>query len=137
MFKAKDGQDNRDGDPEPFKLETVSLGYDSDGEPVSSCVVVRGEPEQGQSQPKLTPTEKLALSCLRKMEQTQGEKPPDGAPDWVHVAVSEEVWRAECYAAGISTGDDPSAKRKAFQRARQGLMDKRMVGCRDDLYWIA
>lgn len=134
LAKSKDG---RDGDGEPFMLEQVELGQDGDGEPLSSCVVVRGEPQQGDSQPKLTTTEKLALASLRKMEQTQGEAPPEGAPDWVHVAVSEEVWRAECYAAGISTGDDPSAKRKAFQRARQGLMDKRMVGCRDELYWIA
>ena len=132
LAKSKDG---RDGDAEPFMLEQVELGQDGDGEPLNSCVVVRGEPQQGDSQPKLTTTEKLALAALRKMEQSQGEAPPEGAPDWVHVAVSEEVWRAECNAAGISTGDDPSAKRKAFQRARQGLMDKRMVGCRDDLYW--
>lgn len=136
-WKVAKSKDGRDGDAEPFMLEQVELGQDGDGEPLSSCVVVRGEPQQGDSQPKLTTTEKLALTALRKMEQSQGEAPPEGAPDWVHVAVSEEVWRAECYAAGISTGDDPSAKRKAFQRARQGLMDKRMVGCRDDLYWIA
>jgi len=134
LAKSKDG---RDGDAEPFVLESVELGMDADGEPVSSCVVVRGEPVQGRNQPKLTIAEKLGFSCLQEMLQTQGEKPPEGAPDWVHVAVSESVWRAECYAAGISTGDDPSARKKAFQRARQGLMDKRMVGCRDDLYWIA
>lgn len=134
LAKSKDG---RDGDVEPFMLEQVELGYDDDGEPVTSCVVARGAPQDGPKEPKLTTTEKLALSALRKMEQTHGEAPPEGAPGWVHLAVSEEVWRGECYAAGISTGDDPSAKRKAFQRARQGLMDKRMVGCRDDLYWIA
>ena len=136
-WKVAKSKDGRDGDAEPFMLEQVELGQDGDGEPLNSCVVVRGEPLQGESQPKLTTTEKQALAALRKMEQSQGEAPPEGAPDWVHVAVAESVWRAECYAAGISTGDDPSAKRKAFQRARQGLMDKRMVGCRDDLYWIA
>jgi putative DNA primase/helicase len=137
LYKAKDGQDNRDGDAEPFRLEQVTLGEDADGEPVTSCVVVRGEPEQGERVPKLTGTERLAFTALQKLEQSKGDAPPEDAPEWVHVAVKEDDWRTECYAAGISTGDDPSAKRKAFQRARQGLMDKRMVGCRDDLYWIA
>lgn len=137
-WKVAKSKDGRDGDAEPFLLEQVTLGEDADGEPVTSCVVVRGEPEQGDRQPKkLAASEKLALSALRKMEQTHGEAPPEGAPDWVHVAVSEEVWRSECYAAGISTGDDPSAKRKAFQFARTGLMEKKIVGCRNDLYWIA
>ena len=134
LAKSKDG---RDGDAEPFMLEQVELGQDGDGEPLNSCVVVRGEPQQGDSQPKLAASEKLALSALRKMEQAKGEVPPEDAPKWVHVAVSEEVWRAECYATGISTGDDPSAKRKAFQWARKGLMAKGVVGCRDDFYWIA
>ena len=134
LAKSKDG---RDGDAEPFMLEQVELGQDGDGEPLNSCVVVRGEPQQGDSQPKLAASEKLALSALRKMEQAKGEAPPEDAPKWVHVAVSEEVWRAECYATGISTGDDPSAKRKAFQWARKGLMAKGVVGCRDDFYWIA
>lgn len=136
-WKVAKSKDGRDGDAEPFRLEQVTLGEDADGEPVTSCVVVRGEPEQGERVPKLTGTERLAFTALRKMEQTKGEAPPEDAPEWVHVAVKEDDWRTECYAAGISTGDDPSAKRKAFQRARQGLMDKRMVGCRDDLYWIA
>lgn len=136
-WKVAKSKDGRDGDAEPFRLEQVTLGEDADGEPVTSCVVVRGEPEQGERVPKLTGTERLAFTALRKMEQFKGEAPPEDAPEWVHVAVKEDDWRTECYAAGISTGDDPSAKRKAFQRARQGLMDKRMVGCRDDLYWIA
>ena len=136
-WKVAKSKDGRDGDAEPFLLEQVTLGEDADGEPVTSCVVVRGEPQQGERVPKMTVTERLALNALRKLEQSKGDAPPEDAPEWVHVAVKEDDWRAECYAAGISTGDDSSAKRKAFQRARQGLMDKRMVGCRDDLYWIA
>jgi len=136
-WKVAKSKDGRDGDAEPFLLEQITLGEDADGEPVTSCVVVRGEPQQGERVPKMTGTERLALNALRKLEQSKGDVPPEDAPEWVHVAVKEDDWRTECYAAGISTGDDPSAKRKAFQRARQGLMDKRMVGCRDDLYWIA
>lgn len=136
-WKVAKSKDGRDGDSEPFMLEQVTLGHDADGEPVTSCVVVRGEPKQSEREPKLSGTERIAFNALRKMEQGNGDAPPIGAPDWVHVAISEDNWRSECYSAGISTGDDPSAKRKAFQRARQGLMDKRMVGCRDDLYWVA
>jgi len=136
-WKVAKSKDGRDGDSEPFMLEQVTLGLDADGEPVTSCVVVRGEPKQSEREPKLSGTERIAFNALRKMEQGNGDAPPKGAPDWVQVAISEDNWRSECYSAGISTGDDPSAKRKAFQRARQGLMDKRMVGCRDDLYWVA
>ena len=136
-WKVAKSKDGRDGDAEPFRLEQVTLGEDADGEPVTSCVVVRGEPEQGERVPKPTGAERRALDALRKMEQAKGEAPPEDAPEWVHVAVKEDDWRAECYAAGISTSDKPDAKRQAFQRAREGLMNKRMVGCRDDLYWIA
>jgi len=136
-WKVAKSKDGRDGDGEAFLLEQITLGQDDDGDPVTSCVVVLGEPRKVGREPKLSATERMAFSALRRMEQTKGNAPPEGALDWVHVAVAEDDWRTECYAAGISTGDDPSAKRKAFQRARQGLMEKRMVGCRDDLYWIA
>ena len=136
-WKVAKSKDGRDGDAEPFHLEEVHIGKDDDGEPVTSCVVVRGE-HQGQEknrEPKLTSAERNALKSLQKMLGTQSIEPPEYVPEWVKGVVTGDVWRSECYSSGISTSDNPSAKRKAFMRSRQGLMDKGVVHCRNDLYW--
>lgn len=136
-WKVAKSKDGRDGDAEPFHLEEVHIGKDDDGELVTSCVVVRGE-HQGQEknrEPKLTSAERNALKSLQKMLGTQSIEPPEYVPEWVKGVVTGDVWRSECYSSGISTSDNPSAKRKAFMRSRQGLMDKGVVHCRNDLYW--
>lgn len=40
VSKSKDGAD---GEVNPFRLEVVQLGYDADGDPVTSCVVAKDE----------------------------------------------------------------------------------------------
>lgn len=52
VAKSKDGTD---GEAHPFRLEVVDLGEDEEGEPITSCVVVAAEPQDGRqrARPKL------------------------------------------------------------------------------------
>lgn len=52
VAKSKDGTD---GEAHPFRLESVDLGEDEEGEPITSCVVVAVEPQDNpqRARPKL------------------------------------------------------------------------------------
>ena len=50
--------------------------------------------------------------------------------------VSVETWRRYAYAAGISGSDDPEARKKAFQRARDVLKAKGRIWEHDGQVWI-
>ncbi len=73
LTKQKDGEDSAEFG---FRLTTVSLGFDSDGEEITSCVA---EPTDGTRQAKrgtgkkLGHNERLALRCMGEMMSGEGE----------------------------------------------------------------
>jgi len=73
LSKQKNGEDNLEFG---FKLTTVSLGFDSDGDEITSCVA---EPTDGTRQAKrgtgkkLGHNERLALRCMGEMMCGEGE----------------------------------------------------------------
>ncbi len=108
--KAKDGADGGTG--HPFRLEVVNLGMDEDRDPITSCVVVPGG---GQRKAKrLTPAQRAALDALTEACHEHGTVDPE---DGAHA----DAWRDAFYRRDV--GDSPDAKKKAFQRARQTLME--------------
>jgi hypothetical protein len=113
-----------------FRLESVHLGEDGDGEPVTSCVV---RPVAGASPSKPASTlpakAKLALELLTIEIEKNGEVPPqaDAIPANTR-CVAESVWREACYSGGISGSDKPEAKQKAFKRAEADLLDAVRIG---------
>jgi len=73
LTKQKDGEDSAEFG---FKLTTVSLGFDSDGDEITSCVA---EPTDGTRQAKrgtgkkLGHNERLALRCMGEIMGGEGE----------------------------------------------------------------
>jgi hypothetical protein len=101
--KVKDGPD---GGRYGFALRSVALGFDSDGEAVTSCVI----DQQHLPVPaaKLSAQATQGLSILQALHDTNGSQ---------HVSTDE--WRAAFYAA---LGDaKPETKKKAFQRVCDAL----------------
>lgn len=119
LAKSKEG---RDGLRRGFRLKSVGLGYDADGEPVTSCVV---EPDNTpvQEEKPLTPSLKYALESLEAALNEEGGNS-------VHV----EVWRKHYYAK--STADNTHAKKTAFLRVRKDLATLGKVTVLDDMYSI-
>lgn len=120
-------------------LESIEVGADEDGEPITSCVVVEAEascakaPKRGK---RLSKSAQIALNALEKALIEAGEVPP--ASNLVSPAtptVSVSLWRRYAYQSGISSGED-RAKQKAFSRAHDALVAEKLVGAWGDDRWL-
>ena len=120
LAKSKEG---RDGIRRGFRLKSVGLGYDADGEPITSCVVEEDNTPVQEEEKPLTPSLKYALESLEAALLEDGGNS-------VHV----EAWRKHYYAK--STADNTHAKKTAFLRVRKDLASLGRVTVLDDMYSI-
>jgi hypothetical protein len=116
--KMKDAEPPKDM---AFKFVPVALG-----DAQSAVLEATDAPER---QKKLTPTQALAVSAYRTAADKKGQW-SGGAFMGVHL----NDWRLAFYAK--HTGDSADAKRKAFLRARNELVEKRIFYVHNDLYLI-
>ncbi len=128
-------KDGPEGDVLTSRLKILELGFDEDGEAVSSCVVEPGigSADNGAVE-KLTPTARLALETLHECTARQGVAAsfssyiPTGA-----VVVGLEVWRDALRARDILP-DDKNA-RMAWKRIKERLLIAGKVGIHNDQVW--
>lgn len=132
----------KDGEASPPMacfLERVELGTDSEGEPVSSCVVVPIDGAAATGAPKaskLSPTVKLALDQLRELI---GSDASESAPASNHIPSGARVcpaalWREAFYKGLID--ERPDTKKKAFSRAAGRLQELKIIGVWADKVWL-
>lgn len=136
ITKQKDGED---GISWRFVLPSVELGFDADGDPITSCIVappnMGDEPDEPQGF-KLTPTEEEAFRALVKAIDTKGTLNPmdvKRCPSGTR-AVLYRDWRDQFAEMTVKEEDGEPEKRaqaikKALERAgkafiRFGLIDK-------------
>jgi hypothetical protein len=135
-------KDGAEGDPIVSTLRVVEVGIDANGKPITSLVVdpAGSAPKQPlKKKVKLSDTAKIALKQLKNALAT-----PDVAelvPESSSVksgtrGIKIELWRMYCYQAGISEGEAESAKRMAFNRAREKLVAEALVTCWGEWVWI-
>jgi hypothetical protein len=121
-------------------LESMEVGKDQDGEPITSCVVVEAEAGAAEERPKqkksLSSTAQIVLKALEKSLIEAGEVPPacNHVPRDVQT-VSVDLWRRYAYQSGVSSGED-RAKQQAFKRAHDTLVAKELVGAWGDDRWL-
>ena len=126
--------------PAGFTFISVELYRDPDSGQITTAPVVQpvdGATPKTRTKEKLTKAAQIALRALHEVIIDQGETPPPSShiPTGKHV-VSLETWRQYSYRAGVSTSDDASAKRKAFQRASEHLIAAARVGFYDEKVWL-
>lgn len=130
VAKSKDGED---GKAHPFRLVTVDLGADADGDRVTSCVV---EPDDRPILPRqsanLTRAQRIAMQALREIAKTQ-----QTIAGTTCMVAPEDEWRQRAYDLGISNAEGTDAKRKAFIRARDEIIDRGLVISENGNYRIA
>ena len=115
-----------------YKLRQVELGLDPDGDPVTTCVVELGDPddcEQVTTGPAQTALDVLSDMIARTGAVQPGPTHPGGK------AVTLDDWRAACGAAPLTRSREKDSIRKAFNRARKDLEAKRLIVVRDDFVW--
>ncbi len=117
-----------------FALRSVALGYDEDGDPVTSAVVEQSDkpiasrkPLKGKDEVAMTAlTEALAEHGLTDM----GNDYPSGV-----TVVSMKAWREKCAEHELTTGSSDSAARTAFKRAKDRLIELNLVRGFNNHFW--
>lgn len=133
IVKVKDGSAV---DPFKYTLRQSVLGTDEDGEDITSAIVDPTDASPGvtRGRPNLTNAEKIALEALDEALIDEGVVQPIASVPSGGRAVKVEAWRAHAYRRGIADGTE-EARRKAFQRLRQSLQTKRIIGIEGEWAW--
>lgn len=118
-----------------FTLKSVFLGFDEDGDAVTSAVVTATEVVTRKSRVKLTGTDKIGMQALSDALAHHGEiKRGDMFPG-NRQTVTLERWREFCDRHSLSSGESESAARVAFHKLKRRLQDKELVKIVDGFVW--
>ena len=127
----------RKGQIFPFTLRIVELGQNQYGEPVTTCVVEAGDGQAAgaaTAQRRLTGHNKRALEVLADLVITQGQAGYAGVSPG-HLSVPEKWWRERFYDQAMPGAED-EAKKKAFRRAADILIERSRVGMANKRVWL-
>jgi putative DNA primase/helicase len=131
VAKSKDGED---GASHPFKLEVVPLGIDSDGDAITSCVIVANQSAQAiaKKMPTLGSNQTIALKALEEPLRESLDMDKDGAPQGKPCLLFE-------HALAIVAPMMPVGAKYKKQRAKEaltGLVEKNMLGMKGEWLWV-
>lgn len=130
-----------EGDPFGFKLLSIELGDDEDGEPVTSCIVEAAElTERAVGGLRLNDGQALALRALRDVIQSDGlsavlhlpDQPSTVKPDTV---ARLSAWRDRYLEIAGDPEGKPDSARRAWDRYRARLQSIGIIECCGDFAW--
>jgi AAA domain len=129
-------KDGPEGDAVISRLKQVEVGYDDEGDPITSCIV---ECVEGASMPakvRLTGAAKKSLQALHEAIGEFGEAPTSTQiPTGVRKTVKKANWRQRAYRLGISDSDKPDSMETAFRRAYNTLLKAEKIAVWDEEVW--
>jgi hypothetical protein len=132
-------KDGEAGERVASSLESMKVGTDQDGEPITSCVVVEAEASCAKApkrEKRLSKGVQIVFKALRMAMAQDGQVPP--ASNHIPHAtptVSLSLWRKYAYQSGITSSDGDRARQQAFSRAHKDLISKELVGAWGDDVW--
>ncbi len=136
-YKAKDFEPPA---PLQFSLRSVPLDWRDNDEPLTSVYLEH----EGEAQPencRLSPREGTILASLEMALMLWGDDPTPGIKTGLGnvPVVPVETWREMAYQAITADSKHevkPAAKKMAFNRCRQKLLDRGVTGECDDFTWL-
>ena len=128
-------------------MRRVELGRDDDGDEISTLVVdsiVEGVTPRGDRRAKGKPAKlpagaKTALRALDMAIKDRGCAPHEAGrfPPGVSKVVAIDDWRETAYGLGITDSPEQDARRMAFRRAYDKLVELGKAEVRDGFAWAA
>ncbi len=115
-------------EPEPihFERQSVEILETIEGDIITAPVLIDAEPQEKKT--NLTSNEQLGLQTFLAAAKEKGQVDGVGRFRGVHI----DDWRSFFYEK--STADKTDTKRKAFDRAREGLVRKKELSVESDFY---
>ena len=117
-----------------YRLLTVELGQDADGEAVTSKVVERCDIPPKATKP-LNGQTLIAMQAFGDALALHGEIKRGGDFPMNRQCVSLAQWRDACDRHSLTDGQDSSAARQAFGRAWKGLQERQIIRVLDGFAW--
>jgi hypothetical protein len=131
--------DGDEGDITSFRLDSIELGTDADGNVTEAPVVVQvdGAKHDGTN---LKGNTGKALDSLERAIEEHGECPPDGSPGFPDgvVTVSRDQWRDQFYrdAKAKEPNVEDNTLRQRLLRARTELIEAKQVAATGERCWL-
>jgi AAA domain len=125
------------GDVIRYSLKSVELGTNHRGTPVTSCVVQCADDDAEIRQDRarnLIGHNRRAYEVLCKTLVDEGQSGHTGVPDRL-LSISDARWREQFYSSTMP-GAEPDARKKAFRRAADALMERRLVAISAGRVWL-
>lgn len=115
-------------EPEPihFERQSVEILETIEGDIITAPVLIDAEPQEKKT--NLTNNEQIGITSFLAAAKEKGRVDGVGRFQGVHI----EDWRPYFYEK--STADKTDTKRKAFDRAREGLVRKKELSVESDFY---
>jgi hypothetical protein len=115
------------------KLEMIDLGVDTDGDPISSCIIA---PAEGVAPGvKLTKVQRFALDLLERLIATEGViPPPDVKPPIDFKVCLADTWRKRFYQE--YPADKQDTRKKALLRATLELEADKLIVLWREYVWV-
>lgn len=119
-------------EPLHFKLRSVTLGMDEDGEPVTSAVVDATDAPAPTRKP-IRGKNEVAIQALNDALRDHGTTRTGNCYPINRKVVDVDHWREACGVHGLTAGATDAAARMAFKRAKDKLKrrENSMVTARD------
>ncbi|NKE46073.1 AAA family ATPase [Roseomonas frigidaquae] len=126
-------KDDEDGRRLAFRLRSVELGMDEDGDPLRTCIA---EPSNAPVSAKanLPRTAAAVLSVITELAAAEGVAPA-GVDAGGMAAVPDARIRAECESRHVSTAAKPESRKRVLRDALASLRDAGHIGMRDGWVW--
>jgi len=128
-------KDGATGDTIISRLESVEVGIDDDGEPISSCVVVPSE-TFGKTAHPVSGNAKGALEALYEAIAEEGEVVQNSRVPRNTRTTMVVRWQQYFEAKTISDTTKPDSKRRAFVRASKTLQGLKIIDVWNDRVWV-
>lgn len=131
-LRVRKNRDGSDAAELGFQLQSVEIGTDQDGEPITSCVVV---PADVVKKPRKRTLAQLAIDVLSNALVDFGETPPIGGR-WPSVQVIRlNRFREALKAAGVTSIENDVTERQQWARIRQTLLTTGVLVVQGEFCW--
>ena len=116
-----------------YRLETIEIGHDEDGDRVTSAVIQATEPVKKRI--RLKGKNLVAMQALEGAIKEHGAVKRSSEYPASRQCVSVEKWKEYCRKHGLADSDTPAAFRTAFSRAKAALNDAGAIRIFEDYLW--